>query len=260
MFSVVEPTHRVIDLLHELELYRDRYRGVEVPEQVESLNLAISRRARRVATIRRQVTELLDEMERLDGEVTGLQKGYEAVLVDAIDRIREDHDEGWSPTPVVGYRMWEWRDGGLHGAWEQWRTVGKEAQCRRPGEVPHSNGACGRLGCGIYATKAIDPLLTPRIVPGVAGYAIGAVEMTGKVIEHELGYRAARAEVVHLVLVGPNGLSEVVRSDRLDQAFSDPEAAYAQGPHTRCGSDPVNHIQAMLDRRNRSWTSARRPE
>lgn len=251
----MESGRHVLDLLHELDMYRSRYRNVDVPEQVESINLSISRRARRVEVVRRQVTELIDEMTRLEEEVEGLQKGYEALLMDALDRIRREHDEGWSPTPVIGYRLWEWRDDGLHGAWEQWSSSVKEATCRHPGDVPHSNGKCGRLGCGVYAAKGLDPLLAPRITPGTTGYAAGVVELTGKVVEHDLGYRSERAEVVELILVGAEGLCQVADPKAIILAFADPDQAYAKGPHLEPDTEPASQMQELFDRRHPIWTS-----
>jgi hypothetical protein len=254
MFSFMGSSSRVLELLAELDLYRRRYRAVEVPEQIESMNLGISKRARRVEAIRRQVTEMLDEMARLEDEIGGLQSGYEALLLDALDRIRREHDEGWSPTPVIGYRLWEWRDGGLYGAWEQWRSAMKKASCRHPGDIPHSNGQCGRLGCGVYATKALDPLLSPRLSPGSLGCAAGVVEMTGKVVEHEHGYRGARARAVQLVLIGDEGLAHLDDPPALAAAFRDPDHAYATTPHARPQQDLAAHIQSIFEG-SIPWTS-----
>ena len=253
----MDSSHRVLELLGELDLYQTRYRAVEIPAQVESMNLAISRRARRVEAIRKQVTELLDEMAQLEDEIGGLQRGYEALLLDALDRIRQAHGEGWSPTPVLGYRLWDWRDGALHGAWEQWRTPTKRAACRHAGELPHSNGQCGRLGCGVYATKDLGPLLTPRIAPGSVGYAAGLVEMTGKVVEHEHGYRGARVEAVRLILVGVDGLAHIEDPSELGGAFGDPDRAYAFATHLAPQPDLIAQFRELFER-NPPWTSEAR--
>lgn len=254
----MDPGRRVLDLLRELDVYRARYGDVSVPDEVEVMNLAIARRARRVEAIRGQIRELLDELDRLDGEIEGCQKGYEALLNDTLDRIRLDHREGWSPIPVTGYRLWEWRAGGLYGAWEQWKTVTKEARCRHPGDLPHSNGVCGRLGCGVYAAKALAPLLGSRIGPGTVGYAAGLVELTGKVVEHEGGYRAARAEATGLVLVGPEGMGHTQDAALLDLAFKDPDRAYAQLPRSERRPDPTAQLLDLFERRKTTWTSETR--
>lgn len=248
---------RIVDLLRELETYRDRYREVEIPAEIETMNLAIGRRSRRVETIRSQLTELIDEMSRLEAEIAGCHKGYEALLEDTIERIKLQHQEAWSPFPMVGYRLWSWRDGGLHGAWEQWKTVSKEASCRHPGDVPHSNGVCGRLGCGVYATKELAPLLAGHLDPASHGYVCGVVELTGKVIEHDSGYRAARAEVRAAVMVGADHVGWCDDPADLDRMFADPDAFFTRHRVPR-PSGLAQDIHGFFDQRSDTWTSERR--
>lgn len=250
---------RIMDLLQELDTFRDRYRNLELPDEIESMNLAIGRRARRVEFIRSQLTELIDEMSRLEAEIAGCHKGYEALLEDTIDRIKARHREAWSPFPVTGFRMWSWQDGALHGAWERWHMVTKEATCRHPGELPHSNGACGRLGCGVYATKALDPLLTSRIDSDSHGFVCGTVELTGKVVEHDEGYRAARAEVRAAVMVGVERVAWCDDADGLDQMFADADRYFASAGVPR-PPDVGHEIRRFLTQREREtpWTSDRR--
>lgn len=246
---------RIVDLLHELETYRARYRGVEVPVEVERMNMAIGRRRHRVEAIRSQLTHLIDELSRLEAEIAGCHKGYEALLLDAIERIKIEHHEAWSPFPVIGFRLWHWRDGGLHGAWEQWKTVTKEASCRHDGDLPHSDGSCGRLGCGVYAAKSVESLIAE--VADAHGFVAGVVELTGKIVEHEAGYRAARAEVRSAVMVGPTLVSPVVEGDDLDAMFTDPDGLF-DAHQVRRSTDLVGQVTALLDidkERNSSWTS-----
>jgi|FLYL01.1.fsa_nt_gi hypothetical protein len=98
----------------------------------------------------------------------------------------EPAEEFWSPEPPVGWRGWMWRDGTLHGVRVPWPRPILEAECNL-GCRPVPGWLCG---CGIYATKdRWNAWRTP---------IIGKVALSGRVIEHEEGYRAARAEILEL--------------------------------------------------------------
>lgn len=65
-----------------------------------------------------------------------------------------------------------------------------------------------RCSCGIYAFKDLAPELVPILegesdpAPGQEmRFVVGRVELAGKVIEHELGYRAGRARIAALIPV-----------------------------------------------------------
>jgi hypothetical protein len=65
--------------------------------------------------------------------------------------------------PVTGYRLWTLRPDGLYGAKQHWSTASLDATCLiygAGGEIPHTDGRCGRLGCGVYAAKHLEPLLS----------------------------------------------------------------------------------------------------
>ena len=77
-----------------------------------------------------------------------------------VHRIRE----AWSPTPVLGYRVWFVLAGAFHGAWERWEHPSLRARCLTTSTddgVPHTDGRCGPHPCGIYAAKNVRRLLEP---------------------------------------------------------------------------------------------------
>lgn len=226
------------------------------------MELAVGRRLSRMDALRDQMTALLDEISRLDDELMGYRKGYLALLEDTIDRVRSDHGEGWSPTPVLGYRLWSWRQGGLHGAWERWMTPTKTATCRAgDDEVPHSDGRCGRLGCGVYAAKDLRPLLEEHTRPNANGYLAGLVELTGKVVEHEHGYRAARGEVVSAALVGTDRMVLTDDSTTLSDLFNDPDDVMERSGRPLPGPAWSSILEFVTPReRSTSWTSETRSE
>ena len=248
------------DLQSELDVLRLRYRGVGVPPELDRLELAVGRRQAKVDHLRAQVASLLDEVSLLEAEIAGCRKGYEALLADTVERIKRDQQEGWSPFPVIGFRLWGWRDGALHGAWQPWKTTSKTATCGRGNtEVPHSDGRCGRLGCGIYATKDLPALLEEHTRPNDHGYLAGMVELTGKVVEHENGYRAARAEVVAGVLVGAGRILSTSDPTDLDEVFRRPGHALERLGRARSGTvwDEIERFMATASDRASSSVGQR---
>jgi hypothetical protein len=146
----------------------------------------------------------------------------------------------WSPTAIPGYRMWEVRDG-LLGYVRQWTTPSYTAGCvRRNGRevddphVPHTDGSCGRPPCGIYAAKHLGDLgLTHAKVHAARRRAFGLVALSGKVVEHERGYRAAHAATRAIVVVGGGMLVPVADPDLLHSLFADTEPTLAELDATR---------------------------
>ena len=115
--------------------------------------------------------------------------------------------------PISAFRLWiAEADGRLHSlndrsAWEPgaW-TV---AQC----PIEHHSAPHGGCSCGLYAAKERNYVLhlARRFLPGAAATVVGRVELAGKVIEHDYGYRAERARIAEVFTVeGAGDWAEVV--------------------------------------------------
>jgi hypothetical protein len=113
-------------------------------------------------------------------------------------------------SPIVGYRVWTWGNTGLKSlCGTQWRpgqalearckasavtgtVVGRTEKAHDTHDAPEAN-----CTCGIYAAKTFDHFSSA----GYQRYGIhGQVYLWGKVVEHELGYRAQFAYPRYLVL------------------------------------------------------------
>jgi len=138
----------------------------------------------------------------------------------------------WSATPVFAYRAWGIAKNRLRGVRVAWPVPTVEARCldygRRAGadatDVPHTDGSCGPPPCGIYATKTAAAALGAIEPDGPL--ALGVVALSGKVVEHEHGYRAASATAVGMLVVSHG---EVMRFDgvEVDELFLVPEPTVA---------------------------------
>lgn len=221
----LDRTTRLAELRRSLRTYEDRYGRVPGLIDMSKANTALSVRQRRLnqlreeeARINRQITSMVSEMRRIE-------RWMEFCLQDAIERTRREQAEAWSPSPILGFRLWWFEDGQLCGVKLSWKKRTLRATCLRRGdlgEIPHSDGSCGRLGCGVYAAKTVDPLYRDFNVWTLDDFAIGLVALTGKVVEHDDGYRAAEATVVALGarLDGRVLLTNV--PDMIDDVFADP--------------------------------------
>ena len=135
-------------------------------------------------------------------------------------------------SPILAFRAWGISGGRLRGARVAWPVPTVEARCLDPGrlaeadagDVPHTDATCGPSPCGIYATKTAAAALVALEHDGPV--ALGVVALSGKVVEHEHGYRAAAATAV-AVLVVSHG--EAMRFDgvEVDELFLAPAAAIA---------------------------------
>jgi hypothetical protein len=98
-----------------------------------------------------------------------------------------------SSEPIVAWRVWSLSGDTLRGHHGKlWLDRVLDAECPRCLEVPGVG-----CSCGIYASKGggADP---PRWVEPDNSSIPGRVELSGIVIEHELGYRAQRARILEL--------------------------------------------------------------
>jgi hypothetical protein len=101
----------------------------------------------------------------------------------------------WSPDVIEGWRVWAWTGKVLKGSFEhEWPTRSMEAECVVCADPPGWD-----CPCGIYAMKDLCTLPPPR--PGSA--IVGKVEMSGRVVEHEEGYRASQARMTEIWVEDP---------------------------------------------------------
>ena len=258
----------------EWKLLRDRYGSSIEPAGVARLELSRTRRINRIRHLRDRVSELTDEIRVLRHEVEGIDKALCLALEEAIGNERHVRGEAWSPIPIPGFRLWDLRGDGLFGFRVQWSQPTLVAQCpttKTSHEVPHTDGSCGDPPCGIYATKDADSLLDAHCHDEVERLAIGLVGLTGKVVEHEFGYRAARADVIALSFVRNGVLHTTADHDEMTLLFgghwlTNPGKDFDMFRFPAKKIDPTlfrNESVAFLEHqkeRMRPWTSVNRNE
>ena len=157
------------ELQERLRSLRARYGRHRSDSAGYRFEVAANRRRVQLAEIRNQIAELEGRAKVIESELAGFGKGMEALVRDEIAAYEQEFPEAWSPTAVTGYRLWSLHDGRLRGARHAWDTHTFEATCDRTsddGELPHTDGRCGRLGCGVYAGKRLQELLE---VEGIGG-------------------------------------------------------------------------------------------
>ena len=147
--------------------------------------------------------------------------------------------------PIVAYRGWYYEIGheratlrsftavpGWEGASRAWVF----ASCKRPDTGPWHFAPEEQCTCGFYAVKALPhilrwaPMLQGMVAPFQpststetrTGIVFGRVELAGKVIEHELGYRAERARIAELILTRGSEWPVMILSQRLGIPVGEP--------------------------------------
>ncbi len=209
-------------LQREWERLRLRYGFSGTPPGLERLLLATRRRQVRLRHLRAQVSELQSEIEVLEREVVGLDKTARLLLNESIAEIKVEHGPSWSPVAMLGFRVWEVRDGGFHGYREHWEHRSLKAYCgttRSHDDVPHTEGQCGDPPCGIYAAKDVAELLGAHQGARIDTLAVGLVGMTGKVVEHERGWRGEETTVLALAFSRQGSLYTTDDPDEIELLF-----------------------------------------
>ncbi len=230
--------------------------GEITPPTTERLQARVRAHRFRIRLIDEQMTELTAERKRLTGEVAGFEKGLALVLAAEAERRAEKYGEAWSPIPIRGYRVWRIIDGRLSGARMAWPTPQLVARCARGGdiEVPHTDNSCRRPQCGIYAAKNPD-LLVGELLGGTRG-VMGLVELSGKVVEHERGYRAREARVVALGAVGGARLLLADDAATIAEVFAAPDETLRVWGKRRDRREALAELTEFLLAREEStpWT------
>lgn len=247
-----------------LEIYRERYSIDHLLEEVDSLERSITRREQRHHAIRRRSSELemqlsaaRAELGAIADEIAGSRTAGALLIEDILDRVRQANDERWSPRPLRGYRVWRIESGAIWGNQVTWPEPRLEGRCLRsiPGDdIPHSSGRCGPPACGVYAVKDLDMFPDSVARCEMRDTAVGVVALTGKVIEHELGYRARHASVVALAIRHRGRRVVTSRLSDIESLFRSPTDAI-----TRLEEDVVSgpdEARAFLEtsQKEDTWT------
>ena len=244
-----------MELWQLLEVYRQRYRIEDRLGPLEGLEKSIRRRRVRTAGLSRtikaleaELTSVRGELEAVETEIEGSRAAGALLISEIIDQVREDMGEGWSPSPMRGFRVWRIEDGSVMGNQVQWAEPTLASVCLRevPGDdVPHAVDRCGPPACGIYAVKHLEMFPYEVAAGRISRSIVGVVAMSGKVVEHEQGYRAARARVVAVVANGEGKTIVTDHPETISSLFDDPLGTLSElGDRTR---DDESAIRAFLE-------------
>ena len=252
-------TQRLAELRATVRRYEERYGDLAGMVDLAKASSAMASRQRRYDQLAEELERIQARMRSMRSEVQRIERWLEFCLEDVVARAREDHAEGWSPTPVLGYRLWAVGDDALHGVKMAWSERSLVATCLSRGgdnEIPHTDGRCGRLGCGVYAAKTVDPLYTEFDVSAIGDVALGLVALTGKVVEHDDGYRGAEATVVALGASLEGHLLLSSDPERIEAVFADPTIIRSER-RVETEGERLLEMETFVEReagRARPWT------
>lgn len=252
------------DQWDRLETYRQRYSIEERVAPLVDLEKSMNRRRLRSAVLNRRLDELTDQMaevraelQAIADEIDGSLAAGELLIDEIIEKVRIEMGEAWSPTPVRGYRVWRIADNRVMGNQVLWASPTMTSQCLRdvPGEdLPHPIERCGPPACGIYAVKDLDMFGAELARAVVDRAVVGVVAMSGKVVEHEEGYRAESATAI--AVAATSGPIRMISDDRdtIETFFDDPFGAMgrAGSPFNR-GSNEARAFLESIRAKEREW-------
>lgn len=236
-----------------LSIYRDRYQIGHLLGPIDSLEKSIQRREHRSMALIRRIGELEKELANARNELVTVRAEIEgsrttgALLIEEIvDQVRIDQGEAWSPHPFRGFRVWRIHERAIWGNQVVWPEPRLESRCLRsiPGDdVPHSISRCGPPACGIYAVKDLDMFPPEVAATKVRDCVVGVVALSGKVVEHELGYRASHARVL-AVAVNRGGRRRLFQTaGEIAELFRDPISTI----EGREEDEDARHVRTFLE-------------
>lgn len=224
-------------LNREWERLRLKYRIAGSPPGLDRLLLTSRRKQARLRDLKTRLAAIQAEVDALDVEVSGLDKTIRFFLSDVISQVEAEHGPSWSPAPMLGFRVWELRNGEFHGYRVRWEHRALSAVCgggRNNEDVPHTDGQCANPPCGIYAAKDVDRLISAHT--DIRSMAIGLVAMTGKVVEHEQGWRAEHVTVLALAFARDGKVFATDEPEEIEMLFQG--VGHSDEWHTAAVGDP----------------------
>jgi hypothetical protein len=253
------------DQWKRLDVYRQRYRIDDRLTQLTSLEQSIRRRrvrsaalTRRLEDLEKMVTEVHAELSAISAEIDGTRRAGALLIEEVLEQVQAEMGEAWSPRPIHGYRVWRIEDSAIMGNQVHWESPTLESRCLReiPGDdLPHAVDRCGPPACGIYAVKDLG-VFPPEVAKGAIHQSVvGVVAMSGKVVEHESGYRSQRATAVAVSV--NDGRSRLLTDDPeiIELLFADPREAMALARRTESEEDPpTTEFLASIRERQEQWT------
>jgi hypothetical protein len=247
-----------------LDIYRQRYALTDELGPVLQLQNALDRRRTREAALERKQREIrthLDqvtvELEAVKSEIRGTLVAGALLIEDILDKVRHERAERWSPVAVRGFRVWRLSDDEVLGNQVRWATPALESQCLRqiPGEdLPHGESRCGPPACGIYAVKQLDWFPADVAAVAMNNSVVGVVALTGKVIEHSQGYRAARARVIAVAARSQGRRLMTDEQELIEALFAKPALTLAHhGTSEAIESHEIREFLETSQRKEQRW-------
>lgn len=216
-----------------------------VDERIADVNVAImSTQSKLIAALEQAVGVAKSERVARTTSVAAARQNRMRELMDSDPAVM------WSPSPVIGYRVWTLKGSGFIGSHSPWSTSAFTATCGLGDGVPHTDGRCADVafGCGVYAAKDLRELLCQFDVLKRMNVAVGLVILTGKVVEHEIGYRAETAQVVSLAFLDSRWLTFVEGANGVAGAFSSRGDTLKAVGYQERRPTGEHHIEEMLVR------------
>lgn len=222
--TLEETIQRVNRLRTRYDTLKRRLRRADGVDEIERLDASILRRRGRIRHINGQIERLVEERDRLEGELLGCFHGAEALLVDLIDRLQELEGPSWSPDPLTGFTVLEVVDDVVTDGDHDWTTPLLRPGCPsgRLGS-PHERMACTSIACGVLAWKSIDKLLD---IGGDFMRAVTEVAMSGRVVEHTEGYRSEVGEIVAVMAFDDARWFRTRNADQIDSFVAAPSHTF----------------------------------
>lgn len=252
---------RTVDELEtEFDVLERRYGRMDASDQVTQIHTAQRRHRFALDLLNAELDQLIERRRVTLDSIDSLSRLQREILKRAIDDERRRRREAWSPTAILGFRAWLTDSQHLRGAFSRWTQPSAEATCltvSEVDEVPHTDGRCGTPPCGIYALKKADGLARVTGWP-TASMALGLVALTGKVVEHELGYRAQKAEILALTIRYDGGRLQVTGSDDIQSVL---DGAWRSEPAHHDDHDHYTTMCLWLEaqkEQHQAWTSENR--